>query len=54
LVLDDGTETIRAVLFNEVIKKLGLNDDGLDDVEKFNGKKGSLLGEEKFFLVILE
>ena len=50
IVLDDGTETIRAVIFNEVIKKLGFEDDELNDMEKFNKKKDEILGEEKFFV----
>ncbi len=49
LVLDDGTETIRAVMFGENIKKLGLTDEELSSLEKFQGKKDSILGEEKFF-----
>jgi len=49
IVLDDGTETIRAVLFGENIKKLGLNDEEIFSLEKFNEKKQDLLGEEKFF-----
>jgi len=49
VVLDDGTENIRAVLFGEVIKKLGLTDEEISSVEKFNEKKDSLLGSEKFF-----
>jgi ssDNA-binding replication factor A large subunit len=49
LVLDDGTETIRSVLFNENIKKLGISDEEAVDLEKFGKKKEELLGEEKFF-----
>ena len=48
-VLDDGTETIRAVLFGESIKKLGLNDEEIFSLEKFAEKKEDLLGEEKMF-----
>ncbi|MCH7567881.1 MAG: DUF2240 family protein [Nanoarchaeota archaeon] len=49
LVLDDGTETIRAVLFGEQINKLNLTDEEIFSLEKFNEKKTGLLGEEKFF-----
>jgi len=49
VVLDDGTETIRAVLFGDVIKKIGLTDEEISSVEKFNEKKDSLLGDERFF-----
>ena len=47
LVLDDGTETIRAVLFHETIADLGIDD--LEDAEKVNNKKQELLGKEMFF-----
>jgi len=49
IVLDDGTENIRAVLFGEQINKLGLSDEEISSLEKFNVKKEELLGEEKFF-----
>lgn len=49
VVLDDGTETIRAVLFGEQINKLGLKDDEIFSLEKFGAKKDALLGDEKFF-----
>jgi len=49
IVLDDGTENIRAVLFGETIKKLGLSDEEIFSLEKFIEKKNELLGEEKFF-----
>lgn len=50
LVLDDGTENIRAVFFKEGLKALGIQEDELFDIEKFNSKRHALLGEEKFFL----
>jgi len=50
IVLDDGTETMRAVLFGEDIKKLGLTDEEIFDIHKFEAKKLGLLGEEKIFL----
>ena len=45
--MDDGTETIRAVLFHERISDLGIND--LEDTENLNRKKQELLGKEMFF-----
>ena len=47
LVLDDGTNSIRAVLFHEVIKELGLVD--LEDAEKLALQKQKLLGKEMLF-----
>lgn len=49
VVLDDGSETLRSVLFSDQIKKLGLTDDEIFSLELFSVKKGVLLGEEKFF-----
>ena len=49
IVLDDGTENIRAVMFNEMIKELGIDDEDLLDLEKFAKKQEDLLGEEKYF-----
>lgn len=49
VVLDDGTENMRAVLFNQDICKLGFEEDELFDPEKFNAKRDGLLGEERFF-----
>jgi len=49
IVLDDGTETIRSVLFGQQINALGLNDTQIFSIEEFNKIKMSLLGEEKFF-----
>ncbi len=49
VVLDDGSETIRAVMFGEQINKLGLTDEEIFSLEKFIAKKEELLGEEKFF-----
>jgi len=49
IVLDDGSETIRCVLFGEQINKLGLSDEEIFSLEKFAGKKIALLGEEKIF-----
>lgn len=49
LILDDGSETIRCVLFGEMINKLGLTDEEIFSLEQFAIKKPSLLGEEKLF-----
>jgi hypothetical protein len=49
VVLDDGSETIRSVLFGEDIKKLGLSDEEIFDLNAFGAKKDTLLGEEKVF-----
>lgn len=43
VVLDDGSESIRAVLFNEQIGKL------IDSVENFSLKRDEILGKEAFF-----
>ena len=50
IVIDDGTGTIRAVLFAENINKLGFTDEEVYSLEKFNAKRGYLLGEERIFL----
>ena len=47
IVLDDGTETIRAVLFHENLSKIGLND--LENLEKIIMQREELLGKEMFF-----
>lgn len=47
LVLDDGTETIRAVLFNENLSKIGLTD--LNNPERLISQREDLLGKEMFF-----
>ena len=47
LVLDDGTETIRAVLFSEAMKKLGM--DSFDNPEKLSIQKETILGKEMMF-----
>jgi ssDNA-binding replication factor A large subunit len=49
LVLDDGSENMRCVLFGEHINKLGLDDEEIFSLEKFESRKEELLGEEKFF-----
>ncbi len=47
LIIDDGTESIRAVFFHETINGLGLTD--LENVEKMTEQKQTLLGKEMFF-----
>ena len=49
IVLDDGSETIRGVLFGEHINKLGLLDEEIFSLERFAEKKQSILGDEKVF-----
>ena len=49
IILDDGTETIRSVIFGDEIQKLGLTDDQVFSLEEFNKKKSSILGEEFLF-----
>jgi len=50
VVLDDGTDSIRSVLFGDNIYQLGLNEEEVFNIEKFMEKKNSILGEEKFFI----
>lgn len=50
IILDDGTETLRGVLFGEDIKKLGFNNEEIFELEKFEQKKQGILGEEKHFM----
>ncbi len=47
IVLDDGTETIRAVLFHESLKEIGLTD--LENVDNLILQRGDLLGKEFIF-----
>ena len=49
VVLDDGSESIRGVLFGEQINKLGLSDEEIFSLEQFALRKDELLGAEKFF-----
>jgi len=50
VVLDDGSEAIRGVLFGEDIKKIGFEEEEIFEIEKFEGKKSEIIGEEKYFL----
>ncbi len=47
IVLDDGTESIRAVLFHENIKDLGITE--LENPEKISYQREDLLGKEMIF-----
>ena len=49
IVLDDGSATIRSVLFGENINKLGFTDEEIFSLEKFAEKKAYLVGEERVF-----
>lgn len=49
IVLDDGSSTIRSVLFGEGINKLGFTDEEIFSLEKFAERKNYLLGEERIF-----
>ena len=48
LILDDGSESIRSVLFSEQIEKLGLKMEDLED-ENFVKTRENLLGKEAYF-----
>jgi len=48
IVLDDGFETIRAVLFSEILKKMGV--DSLEDASLLNQQRENVLGKELFFI----
>jgi ssDNA-binding replication factor A large subunit len=47
IVIDDGTESIRTVLFNDVLPDLGLTE--LNDSERLFNQKQDLLGKEMVF-----
>ena len=50
IVLDDGTSTMRSVLFGENIKKLfGVSQEELFSLEVLNAKRAEIIGEEKLF-----
>jgi len=48
LVLDDGTESIRSVLFQDALDGLGMGD--LEDADNLIKQKQNLLGKEMIFL----
>ena len=47
IVLDDGTESIRSVIFHENISKLGITE--LENPERLTNQKEDLLGKEMIF-----
>jgi len=47
MVLDDGTETIRSVVFSDNFPKLGITD--MEDQEKMGLQRQNLLGKEFYF-----
>ncbi len=50
IVLDDGTATMRSVLFGENIKKLfGVSQEELFSLDVLNVKRAEVIGEEKLF-----
>ncbi len=50
VVLDDGTATMRSVLFGENIKNMfSVSDEELFSLEIMNAKRANLIGEEKLF-----
>jgi len=49
ITIDDGTETIRGVIFGEQINALGLTDEQIFSIEEFNKSKSVILGEEFIF-----
>jgi len=51
VVLDDGTENIRAVLFSDQLKLLGLEESELENFDKFIAKKQEIIGLEAYFTV---
>lgn len=48
IVLDDGTESIRTVLFHEALPKIGITE--LDNPERLLNQREDLLGKEMVFL----
>ena len=49
VVIDDGNESLRCVLFGEQIEKLGLSKEEVFDLDKFASKKEEILGKEMVF-----
>ena len=47
IVLDDGTETMRAVLFHDTLPKLGLSE--LENADLLLQQKQNILGKEMVF-----
>lgn len=49
VVLDDGSDSLRSVIFGDNIQQLGLSEEEIFSLEKFAEKKNSIVGEEKVF-----
>lgn len=49
IILDDGTNTTRSVLFGEQINKLGLTNEEIFSLEVYEKAKHKIIGEEKIF-----
>jgi replication factor A1 len=49
IVLDDGTETIRSVLFGDQIKSLGLTSEQIFSLPEYEKAKEDIIGSEKIF-----
>jgi ssDNA-binding replication factor A large subunit len=49
IVLDDGSDSIRATLFGEQIYNIGFTEEEVFDIDKFLLKKNDVLGEELIF-----
>lgn len=54
IVLDDGHESMRTVLFGEQIQLLGFTEEEIFSMEKFAEKKQSILGDERLFSGIVK
>jgi ssDNA-binding replication factor A large subunit len=49
IVLDDGSENMRGVMFGDQIKQLGFEQEDLENFDQFMKKKNEILGKEAFF-----
>jgi ssDNA-binding replication factor A large subunit len=49
IILDDGTETIRSVIFGDEIQNLGLTKEQIFSLDEYNKIKDNFLGEEMSF-----
>lgn len=49
ILLDDGTDTTRAVIFGDNITKIGFNEGEIFSVEMFEKRKQDFIGEEMIF-----
>ena len=47
VVIDDGTETMRTVLFHDALKKIGLTE--LEDITRMTQQRENMLGKEMNF-----